>query len=142
MTLYYSTIVILLYITQPLLSNSHLLFITMQRNKEENEQNLKIVRNKKEDINLIVAKIKIQRVPKWSRYSVWTILIGGSLKNSKPFNIFIIYPLYLQPLSFFRGVTNYVYSSFKQKRKITNNKVYKNLRLLSIFPRTTKVKYA
>jgi len=36
----------------------------MQRNKEENEQNLKIVRNKKEDINLIVAKIKIQRVPK------------------------------------------------------------------------------
>ena len=64
MTLYYSTIVILLYITQPLLSNSHLLFITMQRNKEENEQNLKIVRNKMEDINLIVAKIKIQRVPK------------------------------------------------------------------------------
>ena len=67
----------------------------MQRNKEENEQNLKIVRNKKEDINLIVAKI---------------ILIGGSLKNSKPFDIFIFYPLYLQPLSFFRGVTNYVYS--------------------------------
>jgi len=36
----------------------------MQRNKKENGQNLKIVRNKKEDINLIVAKIKIQRVPK------------------------------------------------------------------------------